>query len=100
MFVLFLAHQWKVHFVTVITTSFFFPSCLHVVNYFFLLLISGVAWQLTLSCPKNPKETDKDQIQGKNIKANDGELCILMFRPLIGSDKAVSFYSLLIITRS
>ncbi|XP_022855386.1 spermatogenesis-associated protein 5-like isoform X1 [Olea europaea var. sylvestris] len=49
---------------------------------------SGVAWQLTLSCPKNPKETDKDQIQGKNIKANDGELCILMFRPLIGSDKA------------
>ncbi|CAI9787860.1 unnamed protein product [Fraxinus pennsylvanica] len=49
---------------------------------------SGVAWQLTLSCPKNQKETDNDQIQGKNINANDGELCILMFRPLVGSDKA------------
>ncbi|KAL2483940.1 P-loop containing nucleoside triphosphate hydrolase superfamily protein [Forsythia ovata] len=49
---------------------------------------SGVAWQLTLSCPKNRKETDQDQIQGKDINGNDGELCILMFRPLISTDKA------------
>ncbi|KAL2467110.1 P-loop containing nucleoside triphosphate hydrolase superfamily protein [Abeliophyllum distichum] len=49
---------------------------------------SGVAWQLTLSCPKNKKETDQDQIQGKDINGNDGELCILMFRPLISTDKA------------
>ncbi|KAI3456506.1 hypothetical protein Pfo_013169 [Paulownia fortunei] len=49
---------------------------------------SGVAWQLTLSRPKTPNETSGDQVQAKEKNANDGELCILMFRPLISSDKA------------
>ncbi|CAA2956761.1 ATPase family AAA domain-containing 1-A isoform X1 [Olea europaea subsp. europaea] len=49
---------------------------------------SGVSWQLTLNGPKSRKETNQDQMQGKDINANDQELCILMFRPLIGSDKA------------
>ncbi|KAL3521914.1 hypothetical protein ACH5RR_014748 [Cinchona calisaya] len=44
---------------------------------------SGVAWQLTLSQPKH--ETGENCIQAKDTKE---DLCILMFRPLIGSDKA------------
>ncbi|KAL3627428.1 hypothetical protein CASFOL_028791 [Castilleja foliolosa] len=49
---------------------------------------SGVAWQLTLSRPKTSNETSGDQVPSKDKNANDGELCILMFRPLISSDKA------------
>ncbi|KAK6123923.1 hypothetical protein DH2020_042342 [Rehmannia glutinosa] len=38
--------------------------------------------------PKTPNETSGDQAPSKDTNANDGELCILMFRPLISSDKA------------
>ncbi|CAA0817960.1 P-loop containing nucleoside triphosphate hydrolases superfamily protein [Striga hermonthica] len=48
---------------------------------------SGVAWQLTLSCPKAPKSTSGDRDQ-TNDKTENDELCILMFRPLISSEKA------------
>ncbi|KAL8469064.1 hypothetical protein ACS0TY_032052 [Phlomoides rotata] len=48
---------------------------------------SGVAWQLMLSRPKTPKEASGDQDHVKD-NSNDGDLCILMFRPLISSDKA------------
>ncbi|KAK6149714.1 hypothetical protein DH2020_017239 [Rehmannia glutinosa] len=43
------------------------------------------AWD---SRPKTPNETSGDQAPSKDTNANDGELCILMFRPLISSDKA------------
>ncbi|KAL9146730.1 hypothetical protein ABFS82_13G129600 [Erythranthe guttata] len=46
---------------------------------------SGVAWQLALTRPKTRTEASGDQVH-KN--ANDGEFCILMFRPLISFDKA------------
>ncbi|GFP85070.1 cell division cycle protein 48 homolog mj1156 [Phtheirospermum japonicum] len=49
---------------------------------------SGVAWQLTLSYPKTPSGPSGDQVPSKDKNANDGELCILMFRPLISTDKA------------
>ncbi|KAL6562282.1 hypothetical protein OROGR_003289 [Orobanche gracilis] len=49
---------------------------------------SGVAWQLTLSRSRTPNGTSGDQVPPKNKDANEG-LCILMFRPLISSDKAV-----------
>ncbi|KAG8385785.1 hypothetical protein BUALT_Bualt03G0081400 [Buddleja alternifolia] len=49
---------------------------------------SGVAWQLTLRRPKTEKGTSGDQIQAKDKLEDEGDLCILMFRPLIGSDKA------------
>ncbi|GER52904.1 P-loop containing nucleoside triphosphatehydrolases superfamily protein [Striga asiatica] len=48
---------------------------------------SGVAWQLTLSRPKAPKSTSGDRDQ-TNDKTENDELCILMFRPLISSEKA------------
>ncbi|KAL6520521.1 hypothetical protein OROHE_017109 [Orobanche hederae] len=48
---------------------------------------SGVAWQLTLSRPRTPNGTSGDQVPPKDKDANEG-LCILMFRPLISSDKA------------
>ncbi|GAA0171501.1 protease [Lithospermum erythrorhizon] len=47
---------------------------------------SGVAWQLTLSRPQN--ETVGSQMQNKEINRDNEDLCILMFRPLINSDKA------------
>lgn len=53
-------------------------------------LNSGVAWQLTLSRPKRQKENTGGQVQANDTNAEDGDLCILMFRPLISSDKAVS----------
>ncbi|KAL3820759.1 hypothetical protein ACJIZ3_006664 [Penstemon smallii] len=49
---------------------------------------SGVAWQLTLTRPKTQKETIGGQAQSKDQNGNGGELCILMFRPLISSDNA------------
>lgn len=45
---------------------------------------SGVAWQLTLSQPR--QESGENHAQAKGTTKED--LCILMFRPLIGSDKA------------
>lgn len=47
---------------------------------------SGVAWQLTLSRPVVQKEAVKDK-GSSDANSNDGDLCILLFRPLISSDK-------------
>ncbi|CDP04451.1 unnamed protein product [Coffea canephora] len=47
---------------------------------------SGVAWQLTLSQPK--QESGENHAQEKDTNATKEDLCILLFRPLIGSDKA------------
>lgn len=50
---------------------------------------SGVAWQLALSHPQKKNETAAEQAGGKDTNPYEGELCILMFRPLISADKAV-----------
>ncbi|KAK9064157.1 hypothetical protein SSX86_015537 [Deinandra increscens subsp. villosa] len=47
---------------------------------------SGVAWQLTLNRPVVQKEGVKDK-SSSDANPNDGDLCILMFRSLISSDK-------------
>lgn len=47
---------------------------------------SGVAWQLTLTRPSKQKET-AGTVSGSR-KAQEEDLCILMFRSLISSDKA------------
>ncbi|XP_019243890.1 PREDICTED: uncharacterized protein LOC109223875 isoform X3 [Nicotiana attenuata] len=49
---------------------------------------SGVAWQLALSRPQKKNETAAEQAGGKDTNPYEGELCILMFRPLISADKA------------
>uniref|UniRef100_A0A5B7BWY3 AAA+ ATPase domain-containing protein n=1 Tax=Davidia involucrata TaxID=16924 RepID=A0A5B7BWY3_DAVIN len=49
---------------------------------------SAVAWQLTLSYPEKQKETGGDQGRSEDPNACEGDLCILMFRSLISSDKA------------
>ncbi|KAK4439391.1 Cell division cycle protein 48AF [Sesamum alatum] len=49
---------------------------------------SGVAWQLTLSRPKTLKDTSRGEVESKDKNADNGEFCILMFRPLISADKA------------
>lgn len=49
---------------------------------------SGVAWQLVLTHPKTPKGASGDQGDPKDKNSDNEELCILMFRPLISSDKA------------
>ncbi|KAL1809143.1 hypothetical protein ACET3Z_026133 [Daucus carota] len=47
---------------------------------------SGVAWQLTLTRPNMRNETS-GTVSGSN-KAQEEDICILMFRSLISSDKA------------
>lgn len=50
---------------------------------------SGVAWQLTLSRPTKTNEVGKENVkQATEVKAETNDLCILFFRPLVGSDKA------------
>ncbi|CAL5410588.1 unnamed protein product [Camellia sinensis] len=49
---------------------------------------SAVAWQLTLSRPEKQKETSGVQGHPDDTNALDGDLCILMFRSLISTDKA------------
>ncbi|XP_051124881.1 uncharacterized protein LOC127247184 isoform X3 [Andrographis paniculata] len=48
---------------------------------------SGVAWQLTLTRPKTQNKISSLQLQPEDNNVNNGELCILLFRPLISSDK-------------
>ncbi|KAJ9566377.1 hypothetical protein OSB04_002343 [Centaurea solstitialis] len=50
---------------------------------------SGVACQLKLSRPAVQKEAVKDQ-GSSDANSNDGDLCILLFRSLISSDKPIS----------
>lgn len=78
----------KIIFFFVMAFYFFYLS-INILN----SLTSGVAWQLTLSRPKAPSEASVDQVPEKPKNTNDGELCIVMFRPLISSDKAVSTYN-------
>ncbi|XP_042031157.1 uncharacterized AAA domain-containing protein C31G5.19 isoform X1 [Salvia splendens] len=52
---------------------------------------SGVAWQLALSRPTVPKGAsgDRGDANGNSVESTDNEeLCIVIFRPLISSDKA------------
>ncbi|KAI8001168.1 hypothetical protein LOK49_LG09G00207 [Camellia lanceoleosa] len=49
---------------------------------------SAVAWQLTLSRPEKQKETSGVQGHPDDTNALEGDLCILMFRSLISTDKA------------
>lgn len=53
--------------------------CNFVMSYF-----SAVAWQLTLSCPENQKESG-----GGPGQPDEGDLCVLLFRSLISTDKPV-----------
>ncbi|KAG8635158.1 hypothetical protein MANES_16G002800v8 [Manihot esculenta] len=49
---------------------------------------SAVAWQLTLSCPEKQKKPDADTGYSADINIPEGDLCILIFRSLISTDKA------------
>ncbi|KAK2644569.1 hypothetical protein Ddye_019764 [Dipteronia dyeriana] len=49
---------------------------------------SAVAWQLTLRPPDKQKENLRDQPHSGDMSSSDGDLCILIFRSLITSDKA------------
>ncbi|KAL9243486.1 hypothetical protein vseg_017367 [Gypsophila vaccaria] len=48
---------------------------------------STVAWQLALSLPHGEMESGGSKDGGKEVKSNDGDLCVLMFRSLISPDK-------------
>ncbi|KAF5728896.1 P-loop containing nucleoside triphosphate hydrolases superfamily protein isoform 1 [Tripterygium wilfordii] len=48
---------------------------------------NAVAWQLALTYPKAQKEIGVDQGRQGDLDTNE-DLCILIFRPLISSDKA------------
>ncbi|KAK0578038.1 hypothetical protein LWI29_004057 [Acer saccharum] len=49
---------------------------------------SAVAWQLTLRPPDKQKENLRDQPHSGDMSSSDGDLCILIFRSLITSDRA------------
>lgn len=67
-------------------------SCYQFFVCFAVFCFSGVAWQLTLSRPEKQRETGGNQGQ-PNTNSQEGDLCILMFRSLITSDKAVIIHS-------
>uniref|UniRef100_A0A2P2KK62 Uncharacterized protein MANES_16G002800 n=2 Tax=Rhizophora mucronata TaxID=61149 RepID=A0A2P2KK62_RHIMU len=48
---------------------------------------NAVAWQLTLNCPEKQKDSSSDKGTSTAISTTDGDLCILLFRSLINSDK-------------
>lgn len=56
----------------------------------FFFFFSGIAWQLTLSRPRKQNRNGETLEQGKDIETKNAELCILIFRPLLGSNNAVS----------
>lgn len=49
---------------------------------------SSVSWQLTLNPLENQKETEKNEGHSVDRNRDGGNLCILIFRSLISSDKA------------
>ncbi|OIW14011.1 hypothetical protein TanjilG_09362 [Lupinus angustifolius] len=49
---------------------------------------STVAWQLTLTNPSKQKHIQENDSSSTDINAHDGDLCVLIFHSLIGSDKA------------
>lgn len=71
---------------------FYFPWHLYILLVDNILnpLTSGVAWQLAFNRPKTPKGASEDKGDAKDKNVDNEEFCILMFRPLISSDKAVS----------
>lgn len=48
---------------------------------------SAVAWQLTLNYPEKQKEISGERGHSGDMKVPEGDLCILLFRSLISSDK-------------
>ncbi|XP_048131695.1 probable 26S proteasome regulatory subunit 10B isoform X1 [Rhodamnia argentea] len=48
---------------------------------------SAVAWQLMINPPERQREAEQED-RAENIKKQEGDLCILIFRSLISSDKA------------
>lgn len=50
---------------------------------------SAVAWQLMINPPERQREAEQED-RAENIKKQENNLCILIFRSLISSDKAVS----------
>ncbi|WCJ20145.1 P-loop containing nucleoside triphosphate hydrolases superfamily protein [Euphorbia peplus] len=48
---------------------------------------SAVAWQLTLRRPEKQKSTTQDKEQSIEINTPEGDLCVLLFRSLISTDK-------------
>ncbi|KAJ6401994.1 hypothetical protein OIU84_014132 [Salix udensis] len=48
---------------------------------------SAVAWQLTLNYPVKQKENSGERGHSGDMKVPEGDLCILLFRSLISSDK-------------
>jgi hypothetical protein len=53
---------------------------------------SAVAWQLTLNYPEKQKEISGERGHSGDMKVPEGDLCILLFRSLISSDKPVSLF--------
>ncbi|CAJ1962570.1 unnamed protein product [Sphenostylis stenocarpa] len=49
---------------------------------------STFAWQLTLTHPSEQKHIPANDMSSKDINADDRDLCILIFRSLVGLDKA------------
>lgn len=50
---------------------------------------SSVAWQLTLNPLEKQKETGVNEGHSVYRSGHEGDLCILIFRSLLSSDKAV-----------
>ncbi|XAR65693.1 Adenosinetriphosphatase [Bertholletia excelsa] len=48
---------------------------------------SAVAWQITLSHPENQKETSRAQGHPDGTNSHEADLCVLLFRSLISSDR-------------
>lgn len=53
-------------------------------------MFSAVAWQLTLDHPKKQKQAGGKLENPEDTNAHEGNLCVLIFRSLISSDKAVN----------
>lgn len=60
-------------------------NCCNVV----MLCFSAVAWQITLSHPENQKETSRVQGHPDGTNSHEADLCVLLFRSLISSDRTV-----------
>lgn len=59
---------------------------------------SSVAWQLALNPLENQKETGENEGHLVDRNRDGGDLCILIFRSLISSDKAVGLNFLQLLT--
>lgn len=57
-----------------------------------MFYFSAVAWQLSLSYPEKHTESKGSDGQLVDKKEDEGDLCILIFRSLISTDRPVFFY--------